>query len=301
MKSNVKRRDAYKRGLAVLLATALCLLPALSLADAAYLAVKGGSLNLRASADLTAQILGKYPTGTWVMVLEEGDPFDKVQVGGKTGFMMKSFLTGGNDAAIAARFVRTNTGAGVNLRGSPEDSGTVITGVAEGTKVDVLVKGVTWYKVRVDSQTGYIASKYLATEAGGASQYAVVNNPKNSQYLNLRETASQTAAVLGRYKNYTPVSVLSGGDAWCKVQVDGKTGYMMTAYLKMTAAPFAATVSNPNGGSVVNFRSGPSWSASVISKLPVGTGVTVLNKGTDWTLVSASGATGYVSTWFLVY
>jgi uncharacterized protein YgiM (DUF1202 family) len=301
VKSFLQRRALYKRGLAALFAAVLCLVPVLSLADAAYLTVKGGTLNLRESADLTAKVLGRYPTGTWVMVLEEGDPFDKVQVGAKTGFMMKSFLTGGNGAAIAARFVRTNTGTGVNLRASPADSGMVVTGVAEGTKVDVLLKGITWYKVRVDSQTGYIASVYLSSEAGGASQYAVVNNPKNSQYLNLRETASQSAAVLGKYKNFTPVSVLSGGDIWCKVQVDGKTGYMMKAYLKMTAAPFAATLGNPNGGSVVNFRSGPSFGASVISKLPVGTGVTVLDKGTDWTLVSVNSATGYVSTWFLVY
>lgn len=295
------KRHISKRSLAVLLAAALCLLPVISLADATYLTVKGGTLNLRDSANLTSKVLGKYPTGTWVMVLEEGDTFHKVQIGSKTGFMMKSYLTGGNDSVIAARFVRTNTGAGVNLRMSPADSGTVISGVAEGTKVDVLVKGIEWYKVSVNSQTGYIASKYLATEAAGASQYAVVNNPKNSQYLNLRETASQSSVVLGRYKNFTPVSVLSGGDTWCKVQVGEKTGYMMKAYLKMTAAPFAATLSNPNGGSVVNFRSGPSFSASVVNKLPVGTGVTVLDKGTDWTLVSVSGATGYVSTWFLVY
>jgi uncharacterized protein YgiM (DUF1202 family) len=284
-----------------MLAAALCLIPALSLADANYLAVKGGALNLRESADLTAKVLGKYPTGTWIMILEEGDTFHKVQVGGKTGFMMKSFLTGGNDSAIAARFVRTNTGTGVNLRMSPSDSGTVITGVAEGTKVDVLLKGIGWYKVRVNDQTGYMVSKYLASEAGGGSQYAVVNNPRNSQYLNLRETASQSAAVLGRYKNFTPVSVLSGGDTWCKVQVGDKTGYMMKTYLKMTAEPFSASLGNPNGGSVVNFRSGPSWSASVVNKLSVGTGVTVLDKGTDWTLVSVNGATGYVSTWFLVY
>ncbi len=300
MKSFVRLRT-LKYGLAALLAAVFCFLPALSLADAVYLAVKGGTLNLRESASLTAAILGKYPTGTWVMVLEEGDTFHKVQAGGKTGYMMKSFLTAGNDAVIAARFVRTNTGTGVNLRQSPTDSGTVITGVAEGTKVDVLVKGIDWYKVSVNSQTGYVASKFLSTEAGGASQYAVVNNPKSTQVLNLRETASTTATILGKYKNYTPVSVLQRGDIWCKVQVGDKTGYMMTAYLKMTSEPFAATVSNPNGGSYANFRSGPSWSASVINKLTVGTGVTVLDKGKDWTLVSVSGATGYVSTWFLVY
>jgi len=301
MKSSVNLRSVYKRSLAIMLVAALCLLPAYSLADATYLAVKGGTLKLRESASQTANILGLYPTGTWVMVVEEGDTFTKVQVDGKTGFMMKSYLTAGNDAVIAARFVRTNTGAGVNMRQSPVDSGTLITGVAEGTRVDVLVKGITWYKVRVSSQTGYIVSKYLATETGGASQYAVVNNPKNSQYLNLRETASQSATVLGRYKNFTPVSVLQSGDTWSKVEVDGKTGYMMSSYLKMTAASFAATVNNPNGGNSVNFRSGPSWSASVVKTLSVGTAVTVLDKGTDWTLVSVSGATGYVSTWFLIY
>ncbi len=300
MESYAKRRE-YKWGLAALLAAVLCFLPALSLADATYLAVKGGTLNLRESAGLTSAILGKYPTGTWVAILEEGKTFHKVQVGGKTGYMMKSFLTAGNDSVIAARFVRTNTGAGVNLRQSPTDSGTVITGVAEGTKVDVLVKGTGWYKVHVNNHTGYIASRYLATEAGGASQYAVVNNPRNTQVLNLRETASATAAVLGKYRNHTPVSVLQRGDTWCKVQVGDKTGYMMTAYLKMTAEPYTATVKNPNGGSIVNFRSGPSWSASIKTKLPVGTGVTVLEKGTDWTMVSVDGATGYVSTWFLVY
>ncbi len=296
-----KRHYAGKRCFAVLVAALLMLLPALSLADAAYLAVKGGTLNLRESASQTANILGRYPTGTWVMILEEGETFHRVQVGGKTGYMMKSYLTAGNDSAIAARFVRTNTGTGVNLRESPADAGTVMTGVAEGTKVDVLVKGVGWYKVRVNSLTGYIASKYLATEAGGTFEYAVVNNPKYTQVLNLRETASTSAVILGKYKNYTPVSVLQRGDAWCKVQVGDKTGYMMTSYLKMTAAPFAATVNNPNGGSVVNFRSAPSWNASILSKIPVGTGVTVLDKGTDWTLVSVSGSTGYVSTWFLAY
>ncbi len=301
MKSCAKRCAKCKRGLAVVLAAALCILPALSLADAAYLAVKGGTLKLRESAGQTANVLGLYPTGTWVLVLEEGDTFHKVQAGSKTGYMMKEYLTAGNDAIIAARYVRTNTGEGVNLRQSPAESGTVISGVADGTKVDVLVKGVDWYKVRVNSQTGYIASKYLSTQEGGAFQHAVVNNPKRTQVLNLRETASQSAAVLGKYKSYTPVAVLQGGDTWCKVQVDGKTGYMMTVYLKMTAAPFTATVKNPNGGSVVNFRTGPSWNSAIIKKLAVDTGVTVLDKGADWTLVSVNGTTGYVSTWFLVY
>ena len=290
-----------RRIFAVVAALLLCMLPATSLADDAYLAVKGGSLKLRETASTTAAVLGIYPTGTWVKVIEVGDDFTKVQAGSKTGYMMNDYLTAGNDTVIAVRYVRTNTGAGVNLRGSPVETGSVITGVAEGTRVDVLLKGVQWYRIKVGENTGFIASKYLYTEAGGSSQYAVVNNPKSTQVLNLRETASATGTILGKYKNYTPVSILQSGDVWSKVQVDDKTGYMMTKYLKKTAAPFAAIVNNPNGGSYVNFRKGPSNSATVISKLPTGSGVTVLDKGTNWSIVLVNGTTGYVSTWFLAY
>lgn len=279
----------------------LCLFPAVSLADDAYLAVKGGSLKLRETASTTAAVLGVYPTGTWVKVIEAGSEFTKVQAGSKTGYMMNNYLTAGNDTVIAVRYVRTNTGAGVNLRGSPVETGSVLTGVPEGARVDVLFKGVEWYKVKVGENTGFIVSKYLYTEAGGSSQYAVVNNPRSTQVLNLRETASSTGTILGKYKNYTPVSILQSGDIWCKVQVGDKTGYMMTQYLKKTAAPFAAVVNNPNGGTYVNFRSGPSSSASIISKLPTGSGVTVLDKGTNWSIVQVGSTTGFVSTWFLAY
>ena len=303
MYQNMKHYLMNKKPLAILLVICLCLFPLLSLADAVgYAAVTGGTLKLRQTASQQAMVLGKYPTGTWVEILEYGDTWDKVTVGGKTGYMMDQYLTEGTANHVAQRYVRTNTGVGVNLRSAPYNSASAITGVAEGTLVDVLVKGITWYKVRVGEQVGYIASKYLSTGSGNsAAQYAVVYNKRNSQVLFLRKSASTSAAILGQYKNYTPVTVLQAGNTWCKVEVDGKTGYMMTAYLKFTSAPGSATVANPNGGTFANFRSSASWNASIIKTVSVGISVTVLDKGTDWTLVSVDGKTGYISTWFLIF
>lgn len=296
----VKRPGMYKRGLAAIMMILICLFPVLSLADGNYSAVSGGSLNLRETASLSASVLGQYPTGTWVQVLETGDTFTKVLVNGKTGYMMSKYLTNGSGSVVATRYIRTNTGIGLNLRQSPTESGTLITSYPNGTKVDVLVKGVGWHKVQVNGQIGYMSSKYLFTSGSGGSstQYGVVQNP-NSSVLNLRESASLSSAVLKKVANGTSITILQTVGAWYKVQVGDKTGYMIADYVKVTGNAGTATVKNPNGGSIVNFRTSANLSASIISKLPVGTAVTVLDRGTDWTQVKVNDTIGYISTWFL--
>ena len=85
---------------------------------------------------------------------------------------------------------------------------------------------------------------------------------------------------------------------------DGKIGYMMAKYLKVTDETasfqyYLAKTFNANGGKIVNFRSGPSLSAKIIRTIPVGTVVTVVEHGTDWCKVTVDEDTGYISTWFL--
>ena len=52
--------------------------------------------------------------------------------------------------------------------------------------------------------------------------------------LNLRETASLDAKVLGQYPTGTLVEIREKGNEWSKVTVNGKTGYMMTRYLSQS-------------------------------------------------------------------
>ena len=49
--------------------------------------------------------------------------------------------------------------------------------------------------------------------------------------LNLRQTASLDAKVLGQYPTGTWVTIHEQGDTWSRVTVNGKSGYMMTKYL----------------------------------------------------------------------
>ena len=141
--------------------------------------------------------------------------------------------------------------------------------------------------------------------APSAGKTAVVNNPRDTQVLNLRQTASLDAKVLDYYRNGVKVTILKAGSTWHKVQVeDGKVGYMMAKFLKLThesapMQPMQAKVINVNGGSYVNFRQGASLSAKIIDRIDVGTSVTVTEHGTDWCKVVIDGVEGYMSTWFL--
>ncbi|MBQ8654087.1 MAG: SH3 domain-containing protein [Clostridia bacterium] len=292
-------------------AAALTLAPAFSLADTAQSAlVQGGALNLRETASLNAKVLGQYPTGTLVEIVESGSEWHKVLVNGKSGYMMAKYLNTGMDATGIKAVVRTNTGIGLNLREEPSLSGAIITSYKPGAEVTVLQKGSVWSRVQVNGKEGFMATQYLNFASGSvqlpaAGKVALVNNPKDTQVLNLRQEASLDAKVLAYYRNGAKVTILKSGSTWHKVQTeDGKVGYMMSRYLKLTdetaaVKPYTAKLINVNGGKIVNFRSGPSLNASIVDKIAVGTKVQVIEHGTDWCRVNVDGREGYISTWFM--
>ena len=201
-------------------------------------------------------------------------------------------------AAFAENETRVITCGTLNLRAEESASSAILGKYGWGT--EVLVKGVNgdWASVDVGGQSGYMYVKYLGSE-GTTHSTAYVKT--NSRGLNLR--AEPNGNILGSYPRGTKVTVLSNNGNWSKVSVDGKTGFMMAKYLKVTSEVVSGTarVFNANGGSYVNFRSRASLSASVIGTVPVGTTVKVLEKTTDWTKVEVNGQTGYISTWFLKF
>ncbi len=292
-------------------AAALALTSVTALADTADSAlVRGGKLNLRQTPSLAAKVLGQFPTGTLVEIVEKGDEWHKVEVNGQAGYMMAKFLNEGTAETTA--IVRTNTGIGLNLREEPGTDGAILTSVKNGGEVVVLQKGSNWCRVKAGDHVGFMSTQYLrfggqATQPSQPStgKIAVVNNPKATQVLNLRQQASLDAKVIDYYRNGVKVTILQSGSTWHKVQVeDGKIGYMMAKFLKVTGdstqvQPFQAKVINVNGGSYVNFRKGASLSAGIISRVDVGSTVTVIEHGTDWCKVDVDGVEGYMSTWFL--
>lgn len=262
-----------------------------------------GYVNLRGSASMNGNIMGSYQSGTSVSVLGEENGWYHVNVNNMIGYMVKDFIRVNSSSTVG--YVRSLYGSKVNLRDAPRTSAGILTSVTPGTEVTVIRRGNKWHKIRANGIVGFMDASYISSSSGGSSssgRYAVVNNPRSTQVLNLRETASTNARVLGYYRNGTQVKVVSTSGGWSEVYVGSRHGYMMSQYLSYTSgsgSSSSSTLYNPNGNSIVNMRSRASLYAPVIGVYQVGTTVNILQSGTDWTKVSIGSQIGYISTHFI--
>ncbi len=208
----------------------------------------------------------EYPSGTAVWALEKcNEQWVKVQVDGKTGYMLLDYLTSvkpsqSSEAQLTTAsqmIIRTGNDGKLNLRAEKSTSSRSIARYPNGTQVAVLEQSGEWVKVKVGNHTGYMMAKFLVSPAAQPSQQptapeatepqAAPSGTKtvttgNDGKLNLRDQPRSGARILGKFPNGTQVTVLDAMDAtWDMVRIGGQTGYMMDKFL----AGSATTVQPP--------------------------------------------------------
>lgn len=277
-------------------------------------------LNLRQYPSYDAPVLGIYYNGAVFTVLTYNSGWYQVNIQGMIGYFREEFVKINGSSGGSVAYIRTGNGGKLNLRSAPTYTGSSIIGqYPNGTQVGVLLKGrkengSTFYKVSIQGTVGYVDASFLSNTPGSQPPYtpggdppathgtAIVNNPKSTQYLNLRALPSTSAKVIAQYKNGIRFAVIEPGEKWCKVygSASGNIGYMMTKYLKLVGVSAHPTKTVRNGSTYVNLRSAPSkTSGTIYQQVYSGATVTVVTPGDQWTQVRHGGVTGYMMTQFL--
>ena len=236
-----------KRIIAMLLTMTLVITllaaPAAQAASYATAVVKGGWLRLRADASYNAETISAYYTGTSVTILGgAGDWFHVATPDGKQGYMHSDFLTitgsitGGQLDENTAAYVTSKNGKSVRMRTGPSKQYSTVASYAVGTPVTILISGDEWCKVRIGGRTGYMMTEFLTTTNTGApdtdvSGYTAYVTSANGLGVRMRSGAGKLYSTLATYQVGTRVTVLEYGKTWCKIRVNGLTGYMMTEFL----------------------------------------------------------------------
>ena len=204
----------------------------------------------------------------------------------------------------------TVKGGWLRLRDGASQSANTVSAYYTGTTVTILGGSGEWYHVLTpDGKTGYMNANYLTITGsitGGqlSENTAAVVTSQNGKPVRLRSGPSVNYSIIASYKVGTPLTVLSTGESWSKIRINGRTGYMMNEFIQRgqgsdsVAGGYTAYVVSGNGKTVV-LRSGPSKQYEALASYKVGQKATVLEYGSTWCKVRINGLDGYMMSEFL--
>lgn len=283
------------------------------------LASGSGSVNLRASASTSAQVLAQLPHGTVVTALRNDGAWCRVYVNGTYGYIMTSYLTfGGSTEPPVENTSPLQPGeveavvqcidATLPLFAAADASSAVLAQIPRGESIVVTQRATPFSQVRYGTLTGYVATVSLTfpgdDQSATIQSYARVTTASGS--LNLRALPQTGSRILRTIPRNSLVGVLEDGSEWCRVIYESSMGYVMRSFLTFENqatdsgdGTLYAVVTTPSG--TLNLRAVPSRDAHVLCTIEPNTRLPVLEKGASWSQVNYGGVIGYVMNEFLVF
>ena len=220
----------------------------------------------------------------------------------------------------------------LNMRAAALPGSDVVARIPKGTTIVITQKLSAWSLTTFAGQTGYVMNAFLSFHQGQLStedaQTATVTTLSGS--LNLRTEPSANAGVTLRIPQYATVAVEQRGQTWCYVSYGGSMGYVMTQFLtfaEATGEPESTPTDEEKDGETddrpadgeeepdepaetqiayvqtasgsLNLRESPQSGARVLTTVPRGRAVNVIDRQSDWCQVTYESYAGYVATTFL--
>ena len=220
-----------KKQVLILLCLVMTLMPVCS-SLAAY-RVNTSWLKAHEKPEYSAKVVDSYRRDFAVSIVKKlsgGWAKVKFLPSGRTAYVQSKYLA--SSKSYTAYVSKDNT----NLRTGPSTTFTSKGQLNKGAKVTVLSHGSAFDYVSTSKGKGYIRNSCLTTKKTGnsknSSRTAYIKNPAK-RTVNLRKGPGTKYRVMAEYRPGTKVTLLKKGSAWSKVSVGGKTGYIMTKYLKL--------------------------------------------------------------------
>jgi uncharacterized protein YgiM (DUF1202 family) len=195
----------------------------------------------------------------------------------------------------------------LNLRSGPSYSAGIITTMPGNSRVTVTGGSQNgFYPVTYGSTSGWALGDYLDIDAGADPGPDDGSNPSPSGTatvidgeLNLRASASTGAAVLLVMPDGATVTLTGqSSNGFRSVSYQGSSGWAYAIYLSTDDVPSGDTATVIDGA--LNLRASASTSAAVVTVMPDGAVVTLLDQSSNgFTQVRYNGSTGWAYSIYL--
>ncbi|WP_434797186.1 SH3 domain-containing protein [Terrisporobacter vanillatitrophus] len=121
-------------------------------------------LNFRSGPSTSYSVLGTLSSGTKIEVISTSNGWSKIKYDNQTGYVSSQYLSSSapESSSTTIKYVNTST---LNVRSGASTSYSVLGTLSSGTKIEVISTSDGWSKIKYNSQTGYVSSQYLSSNA----------------------------------------------------------------------------------------------------------------------------------------
>lgn len=234
--------------LCLVIALLLLALPAFAkVADSKAKAGKTTPATVKSAASLLQQ---PRADAAFVQALSEGEEvavktlglsWCQVVAGDKEGYVASRMLSFSEAAEEETFAVVSAKNGRLTLREKGSTKSKALGKYNNGNIVAVIEKGSPFTLVRVNGKEGYLLTDHLTLtgpqESTGTGVISWPDNPKRTRNIKFRWSDKTGNNVIGDVKTGNEFVMLSQGDDWSKIELQGKVGYMMTKYLLLDTQP----------------------------------------------------------------
>nr|WP_295675635.1 SH3 domain-containing protein [uncultured Intestinibacter sp.] len=254
--------------------------------------VTATSLNVRsgpATSYTTKFIVNK---GDNVTVEDSADGWYKITTkDGKNGWASSKYIQTSQNTTTT----KVVSVSSLNMRSGPSTSYNIIEVLTKDTQVEVISVEDGWAKIKYNSKTGYVSNQYLSDKkVEEVTQIKYVN----ATTLNVRSGPSTTYSIIDTLKQNAKVEVISIEDGWAKIKHNNEIGYVSAEYLSDKKVEEVTQTKYVNA-TILNVRSGPSTTYSIIDTLKQNDEVKVISIEDGWAKIKHNDEIGYVSAEYL--
>lgn len=208
-----------------------------------YGIVTGSVVNVRKGPGTSYGIISQVKKGASITITATLDGWYKIDISGKEGYICSDYVStsssGGSGSIPAETRKGIVTGSVVNVRTGAGTSYGIITQVKKGTSLTIIGQKDEWYKISINGTEGYISSYYVnADEDNSETQSGTITG----SVVNFRKGPSTTYGSQGLLLKGTVVTVRGTEGDWVKIEYNGATGYVYSAYISIGAEKINSSV-----------------------------------------------------------
>lgn len=194
----------------------------------------------------------------------------------------------------------------VNIRTNPSMDDRVSFVLKRGAEVTILEEKDGWSHIKSGNHEGWVQSNSIIKDEdnnnvklnSNVGSQKMINNPT----LNLRQGATTSSKIIAVLKKGDIVRLLEDRVGWCKVDFNGKVGYLSSRYLSdvnaNTSSIPAKTIMTVTSNQLNVRREAKATSAKLMT-IYKGDEVVFEANTNGWAKITKDGKTGYVSSYYL--